>query len=497
MGLIFLSEAESLDARLGFAVLNTKDIFSWIQILHRGDEIEFSPEMAIIVPSSRKDVMWPALLMKASDGLYAPYIIRLLARSHLLLKYGLEWPDRWKAGQGKLPEQHIPDPQSAAHDPSTDKPLRENDLLAMLMVGSQITEIERVAEEIVRVVTSGGTWCRNEYVAPEAGWPAEWEEPKGTTKDVWGVVEANPIPEETTVARATLTTSASLSDASMMQSMPPPPPPQVRRQSPALSEKKASPQLPIGRVLNDDVLSNLLHAPMKMATATPPRQVEDEHKTPIPSDFRVSLPNVSKPVDNTAKSRRAKAKAKKAAKAKATNTSALESESSMAEAESDDIETNPSRSITSTPAPKWNTPTFGIVDDRLSDEEDEISNEPTSAPASVQTTPVHTVTQQDVRSLEKLSRKKGKQKEQQPPAKPPTFLKYHQKGYIPENMDATSAIDPKLAQEVIVPALVKKGGGFPVLDRNDWIRELLQLIHTDKKFVDEIYNKYKERQSTR
>jgi hypothetical protein len=48
-------EAESLDARLGFAVLNTKDIFSWFQILHRGDEIEFSPEMAIIVPSSRKD----------------------------------------------------------------------------------------------------------------------------------------------------------------------------------------------------------------------------------------------------------------------------------------------------------------------------------------------------------------------------------------------------------------------------------------------------------
>ena len=52
---MLIREADSLDARLGFAVLNTKDIFSWIQILHRGDEIEFSPEMAIIVPSSRKD----------------------------------------------------------------------------------------------------------------------------------------------------------------------------------------------------------------------------------------------------------------------------------------------------------------------------------------------------------------------------------------------------------------------------------------------------------
>jgi hypothetical protein len=48
-------DADSLDAKLGFCVLNTKDIFSWFQILHRDDEIEFSPDMAIIVPSSRKD----------------------------------------------------------------------------------------------------------------------------------------------------------------------------------------------------------------------------------------------------------------------------------------------------------------------------------------------------------------------------------------------------------------------------------------------------------
>lgn len=391
-------------------------------------------------------------------------------RCHLLLKYGLEWPDRWKAGQGKLPEHHIPDPQSAAHDPTTDKPLRENDLLAMLMVGSQITEIERVAEEIVRVVISGGTWCRNEYVAPEAGWPAEWEEPKGTTKDVWGAVEANPIPGETTVTRATLTNNPSSSDISVIQ---PPIPPSPKMPSPAPVEKKRSPQPPVGRVLNDDVLSNLLQAPLKTST-NPSRPSEDEHKTPIPSDFRASLPNVSKPVDSPAKSRRNKAKARKAAKANAPNASAVESESSMAEQESDDVDTNPSRSLASTPAPKWNTPTFGIVDDRLSDEEDDVSREASSAPAS--TTPVHTVTQQDMRSLEKMSRKKGKQKEQ-PPAKPPTFLKYHQKGYIPENMNATPGIDPELTGDLLVSALVKKGGEFAVLDRNDWVRELLQLIH--------------------
>jgi len=394
------------------------------------------------------------------------HLLTIQSRCHLLLKYGLEWPDRWKAGQGKLPEQHIPDPQSAAHDPRGEKPLRENDLLAMLMVGSQITEIERVAEEIVRVVISGGTWCRNEYIAPETGWPAEWEEPKGTTKDVWGPVEANPIPGETTVARPTLTTSTSVADAVPIL-LPPKAP------SPVPIEKKRSPQPPVGRVLSDDVLSNLLQAPLK-TIATPPRHVEDEHKTPIPSDFRVSLPSVSKPADNPGKSRRAKAKAKKLGKEKIASTSALESESSMAEAESDEVETNPSRSISSTPAPRWNTPSFGIIDDRLSDEEDNVSKEPQPKPSP---SPVHTVTQQDVRSLEKMSRKKGKQKEQPPPAKAPTFLKYHQKGYIPENTDATPVIDPQLTREVLVSAMEKRGGNLPVLERNEWVRELLQLIH--------------------
>jgi len=390
-------------------------------------------------------------------------------RCHLLLKYGLEWPDRWKAGQGKLPEQHVPDPQSAAHDSRGEKPLRESDLLAMLMVGSQITEIERVAEEIVRVVISGGTWCRNEYAAPEGGWPADWEEPKGTTKDVWGPVTANPIPGETTVARATLTTSTSVSDVTTVQ-------PPSKKPSPAPAEKKRSPQLPSGRVLSDDVLSNLLHAPLKTAIA-PPRHVEDEHKTPIPSDFRAILPNVSKPTEGSTKSRRAKAKARKTVKEKVPSTSALESEFSMAEAESDEVETetNPSRSISSTPAPRWNTPAFGIIDDRLSDEEDDISKESASNPSLV--APPPTASQQGTRGSEKVARKKGKQKEKQPPAKPPTFLKYHQKGYIPENTEATPVIDPALTREVLVSALTKRSGDFPPLERNDWVRELLQLIH--------------------
>lgn len=48
-------ESPSNHSKLGFAVLNTKDVFSWIQILQPDDEIEFSPEMAFIVPSCRKD----------------------------------------------------------------------------------------------------------------------------------------------------------------------------------------------------------------------------------------------------------------------------------------------------------------------------------------------------------------------------------------------------------------------------------------------------------
>ncbi|KAG8829713.1 hypothetical protein FRC18_009109 [Serendipita sp. 400] len=562
-------EADSLDSRLGFVILNTKDIFSWIQIMHRADEIEFSPEMAIIVPSGRQDVMWPAFLMKASDGLYTSFIIRLLARCHLLLKYGLEWPDRWKGGQGKLPEQHVPDPQSASHERFAGRPSKETDILSMLMVGSQITEIERVAEEIVRVVIAGGTWCRNEYIAPENGWPADWEAPKGTTRDVWGPVKANPIPEETTAARATLTTHKdsadtdprttsiptfnpiviSASEETVKESAIPP----LQYPVPVVNERKVvlvqaqmlQPTHVHGRVLNNDVLSTLLHMPRQ----PPLRYSEDLHKTPTPSDFTSLLPDSSisstssRPVTDSSSaqskmmptkqkqppvaspnergaSRRSKAKAKRAASSSRiqdellASSSAAESESSMVESDEQDVDTHPtpriplppittnvppSRSVMSTPAPSiLGTPAYTIVDDRLSDDEE-------AAPPSKAVIPEPSAVQQPMAEpkKEKKGKKAARSASQPPqaslPVPPGGFVKYHQKGYIPQNTEEKPMVDVSLMHEVVVSGISKldKGDGspFPVLERNDWIRELLQLIHTNKEFVDTIYSDYRNRQS--
>ncbi|CCA75057.1 hypothetical protein PIIN_09042 [Serendipita indica DSM 11827] len=597
-------EAESPDARLGFAILNTKDIFSWIQILHREDEIEFSPEMAIIVPSGRQDVMWPALLMKASDGLYAPFIIRLLARCHLLLKYGLEWPDRWKAGQGRLPEQHVPDPQSASHE-LANKPLRESDLLTMLMVGSKITEIERVAEEIVRVVTAGGTWCRNEYVAPETGWPPEWEEPKGTTVDVWGPVTANHIPEETTTARATLTSSSSMtdptstatlnqvtqsastSDASTIKSIattgvgkkPAPATNGKKKAGHGASQSQPQAQLlqtppATAKVLNNDVLSTLLHMPIQ------PRPQSAELKTPMPSDFNSPLPDSSfssvpsrpqtdgssplpdqgrrrgtqrkergqpqlqtnlDPQATKASSRRAKAKARSQKRKTPDDlaaSSAAESESSMVESgDEQDIDAHPtprpgallgSGYSPSHPTPIARTPSFAIVDDRLSDDDEEDSkfsfktSEPAVASAIAEPEVLAMAKKQPNGKKADKKGKKGKVQLPAQPTPPPSasnlatpppgsgsgFVKYHQRGYIPQNTDKKPAIDPEIMHDVLLGAIERKAGDasstagdssfplvkFPVLARNDWVRELLQLIHTDKEFVDGIYTEYQVRQ---
>ncbi|PVG00816.1 hypothetical protein CPB86DRAFT_782374 [Serendipita vermifera] len=513
-------DAPTLDGRLGFVVLNTKDIFSWIQIFHQDDVIEFSPEMAIIVPSSRQDVMWPGISMKASDGLYASFIVRLLARCHLLLKYGLEWPDRWKAGQAKFPESHVPDPQSASHEPSNGVPNRESDLLAMLRLGSQVTEIERVAEEIVRVVAAGGTWCRNEYAPPESGWPADWEEPKGTAKEIWGPVAANPIPGETTATRETLTsvyTSSSISDASGIKVPAPPasaPPP--KQSTPITNGKKkpSTPQPPAGLVLTNDVLSNLLNAPLKTSLA-PPRQDIDDHKTPVPSDFNAILPDTTssqKPLSTPGKSRRAKAKAKRLASESAT-ASAAESEMSVVESDEhdNDVSTAVSQVSTGSSILRIGTPAFGIIDDRLSDDEDQALPN-TNPTANAATTSVSPTTPAITRegSTTKEGKKKGKKKAQQPhntqvnqtpsqssanqDAPIPGILKFHQKGYIPQNSDKSSSLDTSVMKEVLVSAMVKENGNSALpSERNNWIRELLQLIHTNKEFVDNIYNDYKTR----
>lgn len=405
-------------------------------------------------------------------------------RCHLLLKYGLEWPDRWKGGHGKLPEQYVADPQSASHEPFNEKPLHEKDLLTMLMIGSKITEIERVAEEIVRVVQYGGTWCRNEYMAPDTGWPADWEEPKGTSMDVWGAVAPNqtPRPGETTTARATLIDSSTTTSIPTLHATPTPmpiPTPEVavvkstpKKKEASIQSKKKGQQAPNGRILNNDVLSNLLAAPLKNPADS--TQSIDEHKTPVPADFITTLPDVPKsqpqPVLN-GKGRRAKGKGKKAP---ADNSTALPAAESDAPPVEDSVQVG--QRDTSVSPVRWRTPSFGIIDDRLSDDDEGDTTE-----YSAQSSPRSTKAIPKKASNDKSINDQNIEQVQQALTMP-TFVKYHQKGYIPKNTEETPAINPSIMHDVLLSAVEKEGSTFPQLERNDWIRELLQLIHVRFQF---------------
>jgi hypothetical protein len=376
----------------------------------------------------------------------------------------------------------------------------------MLMLGSQVTEIERVAEEIVRVVAAGGTWCRNEYAPPEHGWPADWEEPKGTAKEIWGPVAANPVPGETTATRETLTsvpTFSTLSDASTVKAPAPPAsaPPLKPTTSITNGKKKPStPQPPAGLVLTNDVLSNLLNAPLKTSLAPPRQDADDHHKTPVPSDFNAILPDTTssqKAAPTQGKSRRAKAKAKRLASESAT-ASAAESEMSVVESDEHDYDTSAGVSQASVGSSilRIGTPAFGIIDDRLSDDDDQVipdANSTTKATAP-SVSPTNPPTARDA-STTKEGKRKGKRKSQQlsnnqanqPAPQPnaaqdtpsiPGILKFHQKGYVPLNSDKSSSLDTSVMKDVLVSAMVKENGGSTsALERNDWIRELLQLIH--------------------
>jgi hypothetical protein len=342
----------------------------------------------------------------------------------------------------------------------------------MIMIGSQITEIERVAEEVVRVVSAGGTWCRNEYIAPPTGWPSEWEEPKGTAKDVWGHVtarddRASPDINGTQVPSKT---PPALSDASTVKQLAP------RRDEHAVNGKKKSPQPPTGRVLNNDVLSNLLQAPLKTMLG-PPKAQDDEHKTPVASEVSPSLPVNGRPKGN---SRREKAKAKRLAAEAAATSSAADSESSLIG--SDEHDTFAPRSAASTPALRVRTPGFAIVDDRLSDEEEEEVIPKPTIPAK-ESPPPPPPKQSTIKKEKKKKEKMVKEADAKVEAKAevvaavPTIVKYHQKGYIPQNTDEGPAVDLKVMQNVLVNAVKNEGKPFPLLDRNDWVREVLQLIH--------------------
>lgn len=355
------------------------------------------------------------------------------------------------------------DPVSASHQPVSHKPEKETDLLSMLVVGSRITEIERVAEEIVRVVMAGGTWCRNEFVPPENGWPADWEEPKGTTGDIWGrrlTKSRDPNADPITG----IPKSSSLSDASTIR------PGNSKTNGTSNGKKKASQQQ---RVLNPDVLSNLMQAPLKTGTSTlrpntaPAATGEDDGRTPIPSDFTSQLPDTEDSHNNSqpSKGRRNKSKSKQGVE---NIVPGAGPDSSIG---SSDGREPILRTTSSTPALRVGTPAFGIVDDRLSDDE-----EIEATTSQVRHTPVTVEKREGETEARGKKKKEAKRRPESMPKPPP--LKYHEKGYIPQNSsDDTPALDSNVLRSVLSNGIAAEMKNYPVLERNDWVRELLQLIH--------------------
>lgn len=350
----------------------------------------------------------------------------------------------------------------------------------MVITGSQITEIERVAEEIVAVVSLGGTWCRNEYSAPPDGWPEGWVEPKGTTKDVWGPVVSNPKPGETSTARATLTNPSSAVSNGVLEASTIKTTPKKDKDTSTPSKKKTQNQNqqqqrppPSGRVLNNDVLSNLLAAPFKPPSEPAP---QDEHKTPVPADF-ISLPQEPvppiPPLPN-GKGRRAKGKGKKAGAGNKASSSAAE----LGTPFFGNGNAQESKRESSVSPVRWRTLTFDVIDDRLSDEEEDETTEVSvqSSPNSSRGVPEKAIPEKviDHEDLERLSQSLGL---------PPPFIKYHKKGYIPQNTEERPVVDTDIMHDVLLNAVSKeKDTNFPLLERNEWIRELLQLIHVSKFF---------------
>ncbi|EIN09140.1 hypothetical protein PUNSTDRAFT_143725 [Punctularia strigosozonata HHB-11173 SS5] len=65
---------------------------------------------------------------------------------------------------------------------------------------------------------------------------------------------------------------------------------------------------------------------------------------------------------------------------------------------------------------------------------------------------------------------------------------------IPSNSNSDAAIDTSAARDALLQSvLAQVNGNFKGLSRNDFVREILTLIHTDKNFIDRMYRDYLER----
>lgn len=377
--------------------------------------------------------------------------------------------------------------------------MQEKDIMAMSLNEKKWTEVERVTEEVVRVVQAGGSWWLGQCEPPAKGWPASFQVPQEPTPGIW---DDNPfLKSQNTSADIAAVDTTTASPATAVSTA-------ARPADEPKSAKKGKATQP-SRVLTNDVVTTLMKYPLKASGPQPgasePSQPDAEANRGRPG--RISTPS-NEQTNGRTKSSRSKAKSVKPREATSNVPTDNEREASL-----------PPPDRRSTPAPmRVGTPAFGLVDDRLSDDDTDAQTVvPQRRPPAVSQ-----VTKTPEPSSNLTNGIPGRASE--PPPAPPidpksVFTPYHKKGYIPHNSpntDGFSATDVEVTKEVIIKAMEQRGPNVAALDKNDWVRELLQLIHvcrcctmqdvadadgstvrkTRKDFVDTLYDEYRSRSTT-
>lgn len=370
--------------------------------------------------------------------------------------------------------------------------MQEKDIMAMSLNEKKWTEVERVTEEVVRVVQAGGSWWLGQCEPPAKGWPASFQVPQEPTPGIW---DDNPfLKAQCTSASITAVETATTSTAITVSTPAPP----VDEPKSAKKGKATQPS----RVLTNDVVTTLMKYPLKASGPQPgasePSQPDVEATQGRPG--RISTPS-NEQTNGRTKSSRNKAKGVKPREATSNAPTDNEREVSL-----------PPPDRRSTPAPiRVGTPAFGLVDDRLSDDDTVVPQRNPPAVSQVTKTP------ESSSNLTNGIPGRASEPLPAPPIDPKSvFTPYHKKGYIPHNSpntDGFSAADVEVTKEVIIKAMEQRGPNVATLDKNDWVRELLQLIHvcrpcliqavadadgsiilkTRKDFVDTLYDEYRSR----
>ena len=371
--------------------------------------------------------------------------------------------------------------------------MQEKDIMAMYLNETKWAEVDRVTEEVVRVVQAGGSWSLGQCEPPAKGWPANFQVPQEPTPGIW---DDNPLlkfqdigADIATVDTTTTSTSTAASTA-------------ARPADESKLAKKVQAAQP-SRVLTNDVVTTLMKYPLKASGLQP---VASETSQPDAEAARGRPGHTSAPsteqTNGRTKSSRNKAKHVKTREATSNAPTDNEREPSL-----------PPPDRRSTPAPiRVGTPAFGLVDDRLSDEDTDAQTvvPQRKPPAVSQSTKVL----EPSNNLTNGIPNRASNPSPAPPVDPKSvFTPYHKQGYIPHNSPSTngfSATDVEATKEVIVKAMEQRGAKVAALDKNDWVRELLQLIHvcgpvlcqvrlilivlkTRKDFVDTLYDEYRSR----